>query len=175
MEIRIAPAKPISGTDRRRFAFLAHERIGILFCAALCIGATPHHSRHASSRHAQSHQAPRQPLTADAIEQAQFGQGQKDNPAIIVKAEVMLDRAGFSPGVIDGHGGDNFRKAVAAFQRQNGLDPTGTLDGETINALAATSQDPIMGRYEITVADVTGPFTPNIPAKLEAMAELTRA
>jgi lipoprotein-anchoring transpeptidase ErfK/SrfK len=147
--------------------------LGLLLCATLCIGATPHHSRHAASRHAQSHQASRQqPLTADAIEQAQFGQGQKGNPAVIVKAEVLLDRAGFSPGVIDGHDGDNFRKAVAAFQRQNGLGPTGTLDGETFNALAATSQDPIMGQYEIAEADVTGPFTPSIPAKFEAMAEL---
>jgi lipoprotein-anchoring transpeptidase ErfK/SrfK len=140
---------------------------GLPICAALCIGAAPHHSHHASSHH-----APRQPLTAEAIEQAQFGQGQKDNTALIVKAEVLLDRAGFSPGVIDGHDGDNYRKAVAAFQRQRGLDPTGTLDGDTFNALAATSEDPIMAEYEITGADSKGPFTKNIPANFEAMAKL---
>ena len=135
---------------------------GLLVCAALCIGATPHHSRHAA----------RQPLTAAAIEQAQFAQGQKANTALIVKAEVMLDRAGFSPGVIDGRDGDNYRKALAAFQRQNGRDPTGTLDADTFNALAATSQDPIMADYAITEADVRGPFTKNIPASFEAMAKL---
>src|SRR5215472_6390960 len=146
---------------------------GLLICAALSIGATVHHSHHAWSHHASSHQAARQPpLTAEAIDQAQFGQGQNDNAALIVKAEVLLDRAGFSPGVIDGHDGDNFRKAVAAFQRQNGFDPTGTLDADTFIALAATSQDPIMAEYEITDADVKGPFTPNIPTKFEAMAEL---
>jgi hypothetical protein len=135
---------------------------GILLCGALCIGATPHHSRHSSQ----------QPLSAEAIDQAQFGQGQKDNTALIVKAEVLLDRAGFSPGVIDGHEGDNYRKAVAAFQRQRRLNPTGKLDRDTANALAATSQDPIMADYVITEADVKGPFTKNIPASLEAMAQL---
>jgi peptidoglycan hydrolase-like protein with peptidoglycan-binding domain len=133
---------------------------GLLVCAALCTGATPHHSRHAL----------RQPLSAGAIEQAQFGQGQKDNTALIVKAEVLLDRAGFSPGVIDGRDGDNYRKAVAAFQRQSGVDPTGTLDGATFNSLAATSEDPIMAEYAITEADAKGPFTKNIPANFEAMA-----
>jgi lipoprotein-anchoring transpeptidase ErfK/SrfK len=146
---------------------------GLLLCAALFMGATPHHSHHSSSHRAVSQHAPRQqPLTADAIEQAQFGRGQKDSAAAIVKAEVLLDRAGFSPGVLDGHDGDNFRKAVAAFQRQHRLDPTGTLDGDTFNALTARSQDPIMGEYEITEDDVKGPFTPNIPAKFEEMANL---
>jgi lipoprotein-anchoring transpeptidase ErfK/SrfK len=139
----------------------------LLCCAALSVGASSRHSRH----------APPQLLTAQAIEQAQFAQGQKDqknNPALIVKAEVLLDRAGFSPGVIDGHNGDNFRKALAAFQQQNGFDGTGALDPATFDALAATSEDAVMGEYEITQSDVEGPFTEKIPADLEAMAQLPR-
>jgi lipoprotein-anchoring transpeptidase ErfK/SrfK len=135
---------------------------GLLVCAALCIGATPHHSRH----------PPRQPLTAEAIGQAQFGQGHEANPALIVKAEVLLDRSGFSPGVIDGRDGDNYRKALAEFQRQSRLNPTGKLDADTFNALAATSEDPIVADYAITEADVKGPFTKNIPAGFEAKAKL---
>jgi len=143
--------------------------LALLLCAGLFIGATPRHERHGSHMR---HSAP--PLTAQAIEQAQFVPGQKANPALIIKAEVLLDRAGFSPGVIDGHDGDNFRKALAAFQRQNGRDGTGILDAQTFNALAATSEDPVMGDYVISEADVKGPFAKEIPANLEAMAKLPR-
>ncbi|MGB3744753.1 MAG: L,D-transpeptidase [Xanthobacteraceae bacterium] len=143
--------------------------LALLLCGGLFIGATPRHERHPNHvRHAPP------PLTAQAIEKAQFAPGQKASPALIVKAEVLLDRAGFSPGVIDGHDGDNFRKALAAFQRQNGRDGTGILDAETFDALATTSEDPVMGDYVIGEADIKGPFTNKIPADFEAMAKLPR-
>jgi hypothetical protein len=67
---------------------MATRLLTLVCCAVLFIGATPHHSRH----------SPLQTLTAQAIEQARWTQGQKNNPALIVKAEVLLDRTGFSPG-----------------------------------------------------------------------------
>jgi lipoprotein-anchoring transpeptidase ErfK/SrfK len=140
--------------------------LALLTCAVFCIGATPRHTHHEPN--------PSHPLTAEAINQAQFVEGGKDNAALIIKAEVLLDRAGFSPGAIDGRDGDNFRKALASFQRYNGRDATGKLDADTFNALTATSEDPIIANYVTSEADIKGPFTKKIPASLEAMAKLPR-
>ena len=41
---------------------------------------------------------------------------------VVLKAQILLDRAGFSPGSIDAIDGENYAKALTAFQRQNGLD-----------------------------------------------------
>ena len=50
------------------------------------------------------------------------------DPALVAKAEILLDRAHVSPGEIDGLDGDNFRNAVRAFQQVNGLPVSGDLD-----------------------------------------------
>lgn len=78
------------------------------------------------------------------------------DPAI-VRLQVLLDRAGASPGVIDGFDGDNVRKAILAFETLNGLPADGTLDGEV---LARLGSEPVVGAYTITEddhKDVTGP------------------
>jgi lipoprotein-anchoring transpeptidase ErfK/SrfK len=60
-----------------------------------------------------------------------------------LKQQVMLDRAGFSPGVIDARGGGNTAKALAAFQQQG--------------AVAPPSVEPLT-RYRITAEDAAGPY-----------------
>lgn len=39
----------------------------------------------------------------------------------IVRLQVLLDRAGASPGVIDGYDGENVRAAIAAFETMHHL------------------------------------------------------
>ena len=115
-------------------------------------------------------------LTLEAVNNAQLSPRSdkgKPNPAII-KAEVLLDRAFFSPGTIDGIDGDNFRKALRAFQAARGLKATGRLDPETWNALTGADGNPALVTYKIGKDDVKGPFVKRIPKKLEEMAKLKR-
>lgn len=119
--------------------------------------------------------APR--LTADSVKATAFAPlpeppAKTANP-LVFKAEVLLARARFSPGAIDGIDGDNFRKAIGAYQRANGLDTSGKLDQPTWTKLAA-DQAPPLSTYDITKADLRGPYTKRIPAKFEQQSRLKR-
>ncbi|WP_293855665.1 L,D-transpeptidase [uncultured Alsobacter sp.] len=138
---------------------------------ALAIGvatvALPAAAREAST--------PRQArLDARAINAAAWtGRGTRAADPALIRAEVMLDRLRFSPGQIDGRGGDNVDRAVAAYQKAQGLAETGKLDRATFDRLTTGGPDAVVS-YRIGKDDVAGPFTASIPSGVENQAKLKR-
>ena len=111
---------------------------------------------------------PVDPSAVNNAAQAELADGAK-GPGV-VRAEILLARAHFSPGEIDGSFGTNLQKTVAAFQGERKLPVTGVIDAATWSALNADTA-PALTDYTITPDDVKGPFT-KIPAAMAAQAKL---
>jgi lipoprotein-anchoring transpeptidase ErfK/SrfK len=120
--------------------------------------------------------APGSPATAAAAQDPAAQQAEFER---LLRAQVLLDRAHFSPGEIDGAFGSNMRQALSGFQKARGLTVSGKLDEATWNALNADTA-PTLVSYSLADADVAGPFRP-IPndmmekAKLPALGYATPA
>ncbi|MBY5581681.1 L,D-transpeptidase [Rhizobium leguminosarum] len=77
-----------------------------------------------------------------------------DPDPAIVRLQVLLDRAGSSPGVIDGLSGENVDKAVAGFEAMNNLPVDGKLDPEVVSRLEGNA--PIVESYVVSAEDAAG-------------------
>ncbi len=76
----------------------------------------------------------------------------------VMQAQVVLDRLGFTPGVVDGKEGLSTRNAVSGFQEANNLEVTGKLDQSTNDALKAWTNIPATRVVTIPVEFAAGPF-----------------
>ena len=98
--------------------------------------------------------------------------GRHQVSASIAKLEILLDRAHFSPGEIDGKLGENAQKALTAFAGANGLSFDKAVTPDLWSRLAAASEGAMIVNYTIADADVKGPFLKQVPAKMESMKDL---
>jgi lipoprotein-anchoring transpeptidase ErfK/SrfK len=114
----------------------------LLLSSSVAAAGVQHHRQVRRPQHATRKAAPREP----AIDMQTLA------------TQVMLDRAGFSPGEIDAHRGSGTDRALAAYTKSGG-------------DAGATPQDAITD-YTITDQDAAGPFTPAIPADMMAMSKL---
>lgn len=116
-------------------------------------------------------------MTPDAVNSAQPSKktlsNEKPTPAG-VRLQVLLDRAQFSPGEIDGRFGENAKKALRAYAEARQLPSSDGLTEDVWKALTQADDRPVMTTYTITEQDVAGPFLRKLPSKLEDMKGIPR-
>ncbi|GAA4222354.1 L,D-transpeptidase [Sphingomonas endophytica] len=114
-------------------------------------------------------------LTFTAAAPAQQGATPPLDPAVL-RMQVVLDKLGFGPGVIDGRGGQSLTNALKGFQESRGLRVTGKPDAATLDALRRFGNVQPTMQVTLDAAAMRGPYVPQMPddyaekAKLPAMA-----
>jgi lipoprotein-anchoring transpeptidase ErfK/SrfK len=91
----------------------------------------------------------------------------------VADLQVLLDRGGASPGVIDGRFGSNVDKALAAYNQITGGNLKST-DAVGIKAALAQSGGDAFASYTITPEDAAGPYVASIPEDYSQKAKLDR-
>ncbi|KRW95575.1 L,D-transpeptidase [Paracoccus sp. MKU1] len=113
-------------------------------------------------------------ITPAEIEAASYDGGDlpAGQSALTAKVQILLDRAGISPGVVDGWRGGMSESAVMAFQRRSGLPMTGRMDHAVWDLLQGYAAAPLTMAYTITEEDATG-LVDRIPSDYAEKAAMT--
>jgi lipoprotein-anchoring transpeptidase ErfK/SrfK len=110
-------------------------------------------------------------ISAQAINQSVPAGGPlpEGQSPMTARLQVLLDRAGASPGVIDGWEGENVDKALRALEEMNGLPVDGRMDEEVWATLEDRTGDAFI-RHTISEDDVSRIVAP-LPEDYAQLAE----
>lgn len=111
-----------------------------------------------------------EPATLDFADAKAEESSIPETPAL--RAQVILDRLGFSPGVIDGKEGQSYFAALRGFQTANDLPDTGKLDEATLAGMERWRDIPATRVVVIPAGFAAGPFFPDFPADAAGQAKL---
>ncbi|HEX8671261.1 MAG TPA: peptidoglycan-binding domain-containing protein, partial [Longimicrobium sp.] len=91
----------------------------------------------------------------------------------VLRVQILLNRALFSPGMLDARWGANVRTATRWFQKREGLEETGIVDEATYDALMRASGRPdrLVRQHTLSATDVEGPFVA-LPSNMYDRAKL---
>ena len=142
---------------------LIRTKTAVLFTAILFLASSS--ASPAAPRNIDPHQVnDAQPKTG--------GQPSERLDALTLKVQILLDRAHFSPGEIDGKWGENVQKAITAFAAAHGATWDGKWTSDVWQALTADAPKNLFVEYTTTESDFRGPFLEKVPSKLEKMKDL---
>ncbi|WP_051540925.1 L,D-transpeptidase [Ahrensia sp. 13_GOM-1096m] len=119
------------------------------------------------------------PATSEEFDTIKIGGAQLYKPAKpfrdqrIITLQIIMDRAGFSPGVIDGLDTKRFHMQLRAFKTAHNHDFK-LNDQEAVAQLLAQSGGDAFVDYEITAKDLSYKFTPDIPERYVDQASMHR-
>jgi lipoprotein-anchoring transpeptidase ErfK/SrfK len=154
---------------------LTRRRVALVSASLISVVAAMHPSAAQTAR-------TKSPFSEKAVNRplSRFPTRIPDSGPITLHLEILLDRANFSPGIIDGGWGINAAKALAFFADPDdrarfagGAPPNVTsVDRRIYDRLrAGAGSEPLLKRYTVTADDVAAPFV-RIPENVYEQAKL---